>query len=697
MNRQLIRAEIRARLPSLARKPPPPRPDRTAIILGRDQNRQPLGLSLTVRLEHIFMVGSTGSGKSRNLLHFLRQALLYGEGAMLLDPHGSHGDSPYQNLIQSIPEGKCVHVIDFSSSVYTMGFNPLYCPPDTDPSVIAGNMLDAMGVSWEGESFAQRPSIERRLTTTFSAIADLGLTLVEAPMLLDHRDEHGLRRYAIDKVKDPYTREDLQWLQELSLDGRRKRDYEQEVIGPKNRLQRLLRPPALRAMLGQRERMLDVRAAMDNGDLILVNGSPGTQVYEKDADLFGRLLVRTVLFHAKRRDNLNPFTVMLDEAHRYLSNDIPTLLAEVRKYGISIVAAIQWLDQAINEKDDRILQALLKGTNTKIIFRNPDAEEAEKLAHSTVPVNLEEPVKILNKPAVVGHLRIELKNGSESNQQSLTESLAATKAKTRSLGVALGETSTEGIAHVDGEAEAESASHIHSSLSSHTSGAGSGASAGEVMVPTGEYWSPLSTSAETAGTNDTHSDAHTKGSGDASGQGHATIRNHATIQSSTHGISLVRSKNTGDMEAETKGKAATQGTSKTEGFSEALEPIIQWLPSAVHSKDNQLYKAGLMLRSLPRGTAYINFVGQSGTVSTLFTVPPIFTPKIDKADFEKLRDGLMAESPAAIPIKAALWQIADREATFLARQHPQPKISTEPRKRKSPPASNAGEPSKDTW
>jgi hypothetical protein len=696
MNRQLIRAEIRSRLPSLARKPPP-RPDRTAIILGRDQNRQPLGLSLTVRLEHIFMVGSTGSGKSRSLLHFLRQVLLYGEGAMLLDPHGSDNDSPYQNLIQSIPEGKRVHVIDFSSSTYTMGFNPLYCPPDTDPSVIAGNMLDAMGVSWEGESFAQRPSIERRLTTTFSAIADLGLTLVEAPMLLDHRDEHGLRRYAIDKVKDPYTREDLQWLQELSLDGRRKRDYEQEVIGPKNRLQRLLRPPALRAMLGQRERILDMRAAIDNGDLILVNGSPGTQVYEKDADLFGRLLVRTVLFHAKRRENRNPFTVMLDEAHRYLSNDIPTLLAEVRKYGISIVAAIQWLDQAINEKDDKILQALLKGTNTKILFRNPDAEEAEKLAHSSVPINLEEPVRILNKPVTVGHRRIELRSESESAQQSITDSLALTKGETIGRAQTLGESFATSSGSFRSEGDTHSTSDMHASSHGESAGSGDGGSEGKIMVPTGEYWSPLSTSAETAGENHSASHAHSSGSSAATGHNSGHMTNSGTMESESHALSKAVSKSHASTSAETRGKSQTLGTGKTAGFSESLEPILQWLPSAVHSKDNMLYKAGLMLRSLPRGTAYINFVGQSGTVSTLFNVPPIFTPKIDKADFEKLRDKLMAESPAAIPIKSALWQIADREQTFLARQIPQQKISTEPRKRKSPPASNAGEPSRETW
>lgn len=697
MNRQLIRAELRASFRSLAPKPRPPRPDPTAIILGRDQNRQPLPLSLTTRLEHVFVVGSTGSGKSKGLLHFLRQALQQGEGGMLLDPHGNHSDSPYQNLVQSLPKGKRVHIIDFGSSVYTMGFNPLYCPPDTDPSVIAGNMHDAMSVAWEGENSKNFPTIERRSLSTFTALADLGLTLAEAPMLLDRNDEHGLRAYAIQHVRDPITRDDLKSLHELAQDGRRKRDYEQEVIGPKNRLQRLLRPPRLRMMLGQKERLLDVRAAMDNGDVILANLSPSTQVYVKEADLFGRLLLRTVLFHATRRENDNPFTVMLDEAHRFLSGDIPTLLAEVRKTGISIVAAIQWLDQAVNEKDDRILQALLKGTNAKILFRSRDAEEAEKLAHSTVPLNLEEPVKILNKPVTIGHRRIELRSESESTQQATTDSLAHTKGETAGRAQTLGETFATSSGSFTSEGDTHSTSAMHASSHGESSGSGDGGSEGKIMVPTGEYWSPLSTSAETAGENHSASHAHSSSSSAATGHNSGHMSSHGTMESESHAVSNAVSRSHATTSAETRGKSQTLGTGKTTGFSESLEPILQWLPSAVHSKDNMLYTAGQMLIRLPRGMAYINFVGPQGPVSTLFTVPPIFTPQIAKEDFEKLRDKLMAESPAAIPIKAALWQIADREATFLSSQHPQPKITTAPRKRKSPPTSSAGEPSEDTW
>ncbi len=668
---ETIRADLRTRYPTLTRRPEPPkRPDRTTIVLGRDQNRQPAGLPLRSRLEHVFVLGATGAGKSRLLLHYIRQCINMGEGALFIDPHGNHPGSGYSVLVEWLAtQNRRVHIFDFNASSHTIGFNPLACPPGTDVSVVAGNNLDALAVSWEGESFAQKPTIERNLTVAFSALSELGLTFVEAPMLFDHKDEHGLRSFAIQKVKDRYTRDELKRLHELAQDGRRKRDWDQEVVGPLNRLQRLLRPQAIRLMLGQRRPVLDMQAAMDNGDIILANLSGGTRVYERDADLFGRLLVRNALFHAKRRENDNPFTVLLDEAHRFLSSDIPTLLAEVRKYGVSMVAGMQWLQQAETE-DNKILAALLNGTNAKVLFRVRDAEESERLAHTTVPVDLEVPVARTNKPAVIGYRRIRLESESESTQESRSASVASTKGETLGRAQTLGETRTTSTGSFTSDGETHSTSAMHASAHGKSSSSGEGASAGEIMVPTGEYWSPLSTSAETAGENHSASHGHSASSSDAAGHSSGHVTSSGSMESESYAVSNAISKSRATTRAETKGESHTLGTGKTKGFSEGLEPILQWLPSSVHSKDNMLYKAGQMLRSLPTGVAYLSYVGQAGAVSTLLTVPPIFISPNDPAKFARIRDELIAKGDAAIPIQVAVSNIERREDFLRGRKEP---------------------------
>lgn len=59
---------------------------------------------------------------------------------------------------------------------------------------------------------------------------------------------------------------------------------------------------------------------MDEGHVVLCNLSGETRVDERDADLLGRLLTRSLFFHAKRRRAPErPFIFYIDECHRFLS------------------------------------------------------------------------------------------------------------------------------------------------------------------------------------------------------------------------------------------------------------------------------------------------------------------------------------------------------------------------------------------
>ena len=119
-----------------------------------------------------------------------------------------------------------MHLVDPNAPTHIVGFNPLALPDaHTDLSVIAGVTLEAFSRVWGGENTAQKPTIERVLRP-FGALAELGLSLVEAPMLLDRSDPYGLRARAVDALRDPYCRAELRRLHELSLDERRRHDYD---------------------------------------------------------------------------------------------------------------------------------------------------------------------------------------------------------------------------------------------------------------------------------------------------------------------------------------------------------------------------------------------------------------------------------------------------------------------------------------
>jgi hypothetical protein len=673
--RLAIRKDLRAKYPVLF---PPPRQlappvDRAAIVLGRNAAGAPVLLPERPRLEHAHVIGTTGGGKSRFLEHCIRQDVTDGRGVCVVDPHGEHPASLYRSLLSWLKERgytsrRTVHLIDPNAPSHTVGFNPLARPDaETDLSVIAGVTLEAFSKAWGGEDTTSKPTIERVLTATFTALAELSLTLVEAPYLLDRRDRHGLRAHAVETLADRYARDELQRLHELSLDERRRHDFDLEVVGPINRIARFVRPPAIRAMIGQTANVLDFRQALDEGHIILCNLSGGARVYERDADLLGRLLTRSLFFHAKRRRAPErPFFVYLDECHRYLSGDLENILAEARKYGIGAVLAHQWLEQLAVEGDN-MLAAVRNATNLKVVFRIKDPKEAEELAHAVIPLNLEMPVRALMKPTVIGHRRIKLESESVTDQTAVTHALTETEGTSESHTVSQSETTGITDAQSVSVSENEALSASQGTSQARSSGVGESSMASAMMTPApGVFGAPtIIGMSEGAG-----SMAHTveaTGTSAASARSSGSARSEGSSHAETTASTWSESVSRGTHRAKSVGRGETKGTGRTKGASEALEPIMATLPSAVHGKDNALYMAAQTLRNLPTGRAFVNYVGNAGMMPMLLTVPHIADCNLSAEAFGTLREHILSRSLAATPTGRATFLVAERERMLLDR------------------------------
>lgn len=690
-----LRNDLRERFPALLNERP--RPDRSAIALGRAETGTAILLPQRARTEHAHVIGTTGGGKSKLLEHCIRQDIAAGRGVCVVDPHGEHPDSLYRSTLSWLHakgwlERRKVHLVDPNAATHTIGFNPLARPdPDTDLSVIAGVTLEAFSRAWGGEDTSNKPTIERVLTATFTALAELNLTLVEAPLLLDRVDRHGLRAHALAQITDRYAKDELQRLHDLSRDDRRRHDFDLEVVGPINRLARFVRPAAIRSMIGQTERVLDMRAALDDGDIILCNLSGGARVYEKDADLLGRLLTRSLFFHAKRRRAPErPFFVYLDECHRYLSGDLENILAESRKYGVAAILSHQWQEQ-LRVESENMLAAVKNATNVKIVFRIKDAEEAEDLARSVVPLDLEIPVQTLIKPSVVGHRRIRLGNESTSEQSSITHSHAETKGESESYTVSHGESVSETNASSSGFSESEGSSQAFGSSATDSAGTDNSRSRTNSYKPAQGIFGRGVPAGSALGRGQSAQVAKTRGTNAVSGRSSETSRSSGSSHAETTSESWSESFTRGTSHAVTVGESHTRGTGRSQGSSEGLEPILADLPTAVHSKDSVLYMAAQTLRNLRTGTAFVSFVGASGLVSALLSVPPVLNVSLSASQFAALRERVLGRSQAAISIAEAVAAIADRERQLLIAHQAQ---DCEPKsfRTKAPPIVPEGEP-----
>jgi hypothetical protein len=78
------------------------------------------------------------------------------------------------------------------------------------------------------------------------------------------------------------------------------------------------------------------------------------------------------------------------------------------------------------------------------------------------------------------------------------------------------------------------------------------------------------------------------------------------------------------------------------------------------------FLAAQTLRNLATGQAYINYVASAGMMSALLTVPRISEHPLSQAAFAALRERLLSESAAAIPIAEAIRLVEQRERHLLA-------------------------------
>jgi Helicase HerA, central domain len=657
---ETIRAELPERFPLLRKPPAPASCDPRVVVFGLSEHGVPVTMPERPRFEHTHVIGTTGGGKTNFLEHLIRQDIKKGDGVCVIDPHGDHPDSLYRSLITWLNAAgylgkRQVHLIDPNLASYTTGFNPLALPhEETSVSVVAGVTLEAIERVWGDEDTHAKPTIRRLLKATFAALAELRLTLSEAELLFDQSDQRGVRAMALAELRDRYARAVLADLDLLARTDRNGLRFRDEVVGPLNRLAEFLSAPAIRRIVGQREHVLDLRACLDEGHIVLVNLSGGDAVHDADTELLGRLLTRFLFFHAKRRRTSKPFWFYLDECQRYLSGDIPSLLAEARKFAVGVVLSHQWQSQ-LGDVESQTLAAVHNATNLKAAFRIKHPKEAKEIAEAVMPLSLETPVAALIKPTIVGHRRTIFRSKARAESETFSTATAES----------VSEMSSEGFteSHGDSVGGAIGSMDVVGDGSASFSGSAQSAMSGSgvTMTPDMGWFQPPSIPLTETIAN---SSAISTSDGSVLSSMHSAGNSHNSSRGQSQSESTTTMRGTSTSTTTIEGYA--RGYSVAEGETEGLEPVYKDLPSAVHSYENVLYLAAQTLRALGAGQAYLHFVDADGMKAARVQVPRVQQRTVSDAVFAQLRGRILASSAYALKTDFATKAIDEREQELFA-------------------------------
>jgi len=315
------------------------------------------------RLRHLWVIGKTGMGKSTFLANSIIQDIRAGNGCALFDPHGDLAEE----ILNYIPPWRRNDVIYFNPADidYPIGFNPLAnVHPDRRPLVVS-TIVDALHSIWP-DSWG--PQLQMFLEATCGALLETPrTTLADINRMLT---DAAFRAWVLRHVKDVGIRGF--WERDFALMP--DREQRERSLSTLNKVGQFLMDFRLRNIVGQPKSGFDIDDILANGKVFVANLAQGDLGVGKSR-LLGALLI--VCFHlaAIRRKNRRPFHFALDEFHLFGAATFNDMLSGIRKFGVSLTLAHQYLDQL-----DSGLRAALVGTTGTIVAFQIGIEDAEFLA-----------------------------------------------------------------------------------------------------------------------------------------------------------------------------------------------------------------------------------------------------------------------------------------------------------------------------
>ena len=386
----------------------PYRPQSVTVDLGSIASRNDASVTLGEEehlKEHMAVYGGTGQGKSKLFELILRQLIHRGRGFCLIDPHGDLAEdlAAYMSWIR-LPEAETSYGIFGPDAMFYR--NVHYLEPGTDRTFALDPFHRPEGVSpddhvWleakadstaravlrnQGQiDFRGMPRLARWLKSVLYACgvsldADgTHLPLSDALILLDTTHGRHNEVYDIIAPKLPHRiRSNFEKLR--SIKGPRKAlEQEQWVESTINWLGAFLSSP-VQAILSCERPSIDFHHTIQNNGVILVNLRKTTHFSRDQANAIGGMIINEV-FHAvdtTQRHRRNPFYLFIDEATRFIGQDVIDGLAESRKWRLSIALGVQDLS-GLSDEHVNMTNKVISQCGVQITFQQKHPDDLDTL------------------------------------------------------------------------------------------------------------------------------------------------------------------------------------------------------------------------------------------------------------------------------------------------------------------------------
>lgn len=336
---------------------------RIGITTDEASDRAGLYMPEEDRSTHVYVLGSSGVGKSKGLATWILADIYGGRGCGVIDPHGDL----IRDIIASAPNREDIIIVDLTDPHYVIGFNPLEQQRGIDPYTQALELVEVFRKIWDLTD-ATTPRLLEILRNSVYTLIEAGGTMLDIEPLLTNQE---FRTEAIRHVKNEAVHSF--WHNRFAKWDNR--DRISNVESTLNKVSTFTSDPRIRMMLSSKKSTIDIREIMDTSKVLLINLSKGA--LRTNSYLLGALFVAKIQMAAMSRESLPPqqrvpWYLYVDEFQNYATDSFAEIMSEVRKYGLSITFAHQNLKQL----PEHLKATILSNAKNFIIFRL-DRQDAE--------------------------------------------------------------------------------------------------------------------------------------------------------------------------------------------------------------------------------------------------------------------------------------------------------------------------------
>lgn len=339
----------------------------TVLGINRHRNiERTIFMTELDRMRHLYVIGQTGTGKSKFLTNLIIQDIQQGNGVCMIDPHGTD----IEKVLGAIPKEREKDIIYFDPSRMdqAVGLNMLeydQSKPEQKTRVVNelfsifqklyGANPESMGPMFE-QYFRNATMLVMEDPESGNTLMDISRVMVDAQY----------RRYKLSKAKNPVV---VQFWTEIATKAGGEASLENIVPYIVSKFDVFTANDYMRPIIGQQKSAFNFREVMDQRKILLVNLSKG-RLGEINANLIGMIFVGKILMAALSRvddptRSFPPFYLHIDEFQNVSTPAIASILSEARKYKLSLTMAHQFIAQL----DQTIKDAVFGNVGSMAAFR----------------------------------------------------------------------------------------------------------------------------------------------------------------------------------------------------------------------------------------------------------------------------------------------------------------------------------------